>query len=68
MIESIVHCLLNITILNDRFNGNIITDDKIFSNKFQNIIIQKRYKNNLLNCSDLIDLIKSLFYDTYNLI
>ena len=64
MIESIIYCLLNIKSFNDKFmNTNNMTKDKAFSMKFYKLISQKQNKNALINCSDLIDSMKSLFID-----
>ena len=64
MIESIIYCLLNIKSFNDKFmNTNNMTKDKAFSMKFYKLISQKQNKNTLINCSDLIDSMKSLFID-----
>jgi len=64
MIESIIYCLLNIKSFNDKFMNNTnMTKDKAFSMKFYKLISQKQNKNTLINCSDLIDSMKSLFID-----
>jgi len=64
MSESIIYCLLNIKSFNDKFmNTNNMTKDKAFSMKFYKLISQKQNKNALINCSDLIDSMKSLFID-----
>ena len=68
-LESIIYCLLNIKSFNKKFidNSSIITEDKIFSKLFLNLIMKKQKKINIFNCSDLIEKIKSYNYKEQNI-